>query len=297
MRTGMADSAAPTAVAIFAHNEAQRIAACLGSLPLDRRDMRFHLLINGSTDRTAEIARRIAGDRPSLVIHELTLGGKARTWNRFVHDIVPATIPDMVVFMDGDAEIAPGSFEAMARALETQPGTNAIAGMPLNGRSHLAYQAMIRSEGGLFGDLYALRGSFVGRIRAANLRLPVDLIGDDGLVAAWAATDLGTDADWDRSRLGHADDAGFLCEPMRLASMRSWRIQYKRMIAYAVRHYQGRMISRIMGETGPAGLPERLSALYAEALPGMKPRAGIQNGLFDRLALRRMAKAIDPRSL
>jgi len=279
------------AVAIFAHEEERRIAACLASLPLDRGDMGFHLLVNGSTDRTAAIARQVAGSCPSLTIHELTQGGKARSWNRFVYDILPVTMPEMVVFMDGDAEIASGSFDALARALTDQPGTNAIAGLPLNGRNHMAYQAMLRSEGGLFGDLYALRGAFLTRIRESGYRLPIDLVGDDGLVAAWAATDLGPDANWDRARLGHADKAGFHCEPMRAISRRSWHIQYKRMIAYAVRHYQGRMISQIMGEQGPAGLPERLNTLYPEWLPALKPRSGLANAWFDRLALRRMRKA------
>jgi glycosyltransferase involved in cell wall biosynthesis len=282
-----------TAVAIFAHNEERRIAACLASLPLDRRDIRCHLLINGSTDRTAAIAREVAGHHAMLIIHELTEGGKARTWNRFVHAIVPEQIPETVIFMDGDAAIVPGSLDALAAALRDLPGTNAIAGMPMNGRSHLAYQAMLRRDGGLFGDLYALRGDFLRRIRDSDLRLPSDLVGDDGLVAAWAATDLGKDENWDRTRLGHAEQAGFLCEPVDALSPRTWRLQYKRMISYAVRHFQNRMITKIMRETGPAGLPERLSSLYADWLPQLSPRPGPVNALFDRLALKQMAKAME----
>lgn len=285
--------AAPTiAVGIFAHNEARRIAACLASLPLERRDIVFHLLINGATDQTAAIARTVAGQYPSLVIHELTLGGKARTWNRFVHEILPAAMPATVIFMDGDAQIAPGSLDALGRALVTQRSVNAVAGLPLNGRSHVQYQAMIREEGGLFGDLYALRGSFLQRIRDSELRLPVDLVGDDGLVAAWAATDLGPDAYWDRARQGYAEDAGFFCEPVALTSPRGWRMQYKRWISYATRHYQNCIISQIMGDAGPTGLPERLSDLYPVWLPQFKPRAGPANMLFDRLALRRMSKTM-----
>ncbi|MBT2185928.1 glycosyltransferase [Sphingobium sp. H33] len=281
------------AVAIFAHNEARRIAACLASLPLDRGDIAFHLLINGSTDGTARIARATTARHGNLTIHELTLGGKARTWNRFVYDILPEAIPPTVVFMDGDAEIAAGSLDALAQALIDQPRALAIAGLPLNGRGRLAYQAMIRREGGLFGDLYALRGSFLQRIRDAGYRLPLDLIGDDGLVAAWAATDLCKDENWDRGRLGHADAAGFLCEPVSPHHPSSWRLQFKRMIAYSVRHFQGRIISHIMGETGPAGLPERLSSLYADWLPRFRPRRGPVNALFDRLALARMRRAME----
>lgn len=280
------------AVAIFAHNEERRIAACLASLPLERTDIAFHVLVNGSTDRTADIARSVAASHPNLIVHALQPGGKARTWNRFVHDILADPLPPMLVFMDGDAQIAPGSFDALAQALVDLPRALAIAGMPLNGRGHLAYQEMLRREGGLFGDLYALRGDFVRLIREAGYRLPVDLVGDDGLVAAWAATDLWKDENWDRVRMGHADAAGFHCEPVSLLSPRSLKLQYKRMISYAVRHFQGRIVSHIMGETGPSGLPERLSSLYADWLPRLKPRSGPVNALFDRLALRRMTKAM-----
>lgn len=283
---------APTAtVAIFAHNEARRIDACLASLPLDRADLAFHLLVNGSTDATAAIARRVAARHPALIVHDLRAGGKARTWNRFVHQILADPLPATVIFMDGDAEIAPGSIDALAAATRDQAQVNAVAGLPLNGRSHGRYQAMLRADGGLFGDLYALRGRFLQRIREDGLRLPMDLIGDDGLIAAWAATDLGTDADWDRARLGHADAAGFLCEPVSALSPRSWRLQYRRMIAYAVRHFQNRIVSHIMRAQGPAGLPERLATLYPDWLPRLAPRPGPVNGCFDRLALRRMARA------
>ncbi|MBB5987206.1 glycosyltransferase family A protein [Sphingobium lignivorans] len=282
---------AGTAVAIFAHDEQRRIAACLASLPLDRPGTVFHLLVNGSTDRTAAIARAIAARHPALIVHEWPQGGKARSWNRFVHELLPADMPEAVIFMDGDAEIAPGSFDALIAVLRDRPHANAVAGLPFNGRRHRVYQALLREEGGLFGDLYALRGDFLRRLRARGLRLPVDLVGDDGLVAAWAATDLGPDADWDRARLAHADAAGFLCEPVRLLSPRGWRLQYRRMVSYAVRHFQNRMVSRIMGTQGPTGLPERLSSLYAGELPAMRPRPGLANALFDRLALRRMAHA------
>ncbi len=291
MRGQMAQPAPATVVAIFAHNEERRIAACLASLPLERQDIAFHLLVNGSSDRTAAIASAVAADRPALTVHVLPAGGKARTWNHFVSAVLPHPAPPTLVFMDGDAELAPGSIDALAQVLADQPGLNAVAGLPLNGRSHIHYQQLIRDEGGLFGDLYALRGAFVDRIRATGLALPDDLVGDDGLLAAWAATDLGTDAEWDRARLGHSDNAGFHCEPVDLLSPRAWRLQYKRMISYAVRHFQDRIISTIMREQGPSGLPASLASLYAERLPDLSPRPGLVNAWFDRLALQRMARA------
>lgn len=278
-------------VAIFAHNEAGRIGACLASLPLDRPLTHFHLLVNGSSDATADIARAVAANHPALIVHDLRQGGKARTWNHFIHEVLTDPLPETIAFMDGDAEIKAGSFDALAATLVAEPVANAVAGLPLNGRKAAYYQAMLRDEGGLFGDLYALKSGFVSRIRAQGLHLPDDLVGDDGLVGAWAATDLGTDADWKRERLSHADAAGFLCEPVSLVSPASWRLQYKRMISYSVRHFQSRIISDIMQREGPAGLPPHLATLYDDWLPRFAPRSGPVNRWFDRLALEKMARA------
>ncbi|MBB4642010.1 glycosyltransferase family 2 protein [Rhizorhapis suberifaciens] len=273
--------------AIFAHNEEHRIGTCLASLPLDQSLTEFHILVNGSTDRTASIAHQIAAERTNVQVHELHPGGKSRTWNRFVFDIWNGS-HDVMIFMDGDAEIAPGSLEALAEALTRYPGANASSGMPMNGRKHLTYQEILRSERGLFGDLYAVRGDFLRRMRDKKIRLPDDLIGDDGLIAALAATDLQDEAHWDRERVVPADGAGFYCEPVNVLNLRTWRMQYRRMINYSVRHFQNRIISSIMRGPGPEALPGQLRPLYPAYLPSFNVRRSVDVAWFDFLALRRM---------
>lgn len=277
------------AVAIFAHQEEQRIAACLASLPLDRPDTIFHVLVNGSTDRTAERARAAVGDRPHVVIHDIQPGGKSRTWNHMVHDLLTGR-ESAVVLLDGDARIAAGSVDALIAALDADPAANAAAGLPLNGRQAERYRQSLRDERGLFGDLYALSGGFLSRVRAQQLRLPTDLVGDDGLVAAWAHTDLQSDAHWVRERIILCENAGFLCDPVSLLHPASWTMQYRRMTNYSVRYLQNRIVSDIMAKTGPSGLPEQLSDLYPLWLNRLSPRFGVQ-GWFDRKALARMKAA------
>jgi glycosyltransferase involved in cell wall biosynthesis len=277
------------AVGIFAHQEERRIGACLASLPLDRADTVFHVLVNGSSDGTADRARQAAAGRANVMVHEIAEGGKSRTWNRFVHEWLTGE-EEAVVFMDGDAEIATGSIDALAAMLARGAALNAAAGMPLNGRSAAHYQRLLREEGGLFGDLYALSGAFVARIRARRLRLPEDLIGDDGLVSAWAHTDLRTDAHWDRARVAACEGAGFRCEPVRIGSPATWRMQYRRMVNYSVRFFQNLILSDIMQREGTDGLPERLGSLYPVWMERFSPRPG-PTGWFDRRALARMRRA------
>jgi len=273
-------------IAVMAHNEEQRIAACLASLPLGDPRIAVHVVVNGSSDRTAEIARGFLGVR----VHEYAEGGKSRSWNRFVLD-TPGIEARAYVFADGDAEILPGSIEALVRALDANAGANAAAGVPANGRRAEAYrQELVRSRG-LFGDLYALSGAFVSRMRAAGVRLPEDLVGDDGLLGALAKTDLSSEADWVEERVVPCLEAGFLCDPARLSSPRSLLRQYHRMVNYSTRHFQNRIISAIMRGPGPAALPRRLALLYPQWLSRLAPRAHPVWWWFDRRALSRMARA------
>lgn len=275
-----------TVVAVLAHNEERRIARCLGSLPLGDPGVEVHAVVNGSRDRTAEIARAFAG----VTVHDYAEGGKSKSWNRFVLD-TPGVDADVFVFVDGDAEIMPGSVEALTKALADNPAANAAAGLPCNGRNAEAYRREMTTSRGLFGDLYALRGSFVRRMRAEGIRLPEDLVGDDGLLGAMAKTDLANEDDWRDERVVPCPEAGFLCEPTRLLSPATLKVQYKRMINYSVRHFQNRMISKIMRGEGPKGLPTRLAALYPAWLPQLSPRRHPQLWWFDRQALARMARA------
>jgi glycosyltransferase involved in cell wall biosynthesis len=271
-----------TAIIVLAHNEERRIASCLASLPLDEAGVAVHVAINGTTDRTAEIARSFA----EVTVHDWPEGGKSRSWNRIMLD-TPGLAGETFVFVDGDAVILPGSVAALVQALRINPAANAAAGLPGNGRKAAAYRAETIASHGMFGDLYALSGDFVRRLRASGVRLPIDLIGDDSLIGALAKTNLSNEDDWQDARIVPCLDAEFLCEPTGFGPA-SLRNQYRRMINYSVRHFQNRIISAIMRGPGPVGLPPRMADLYGEWLPGFTPRRDPQWWWFDRAALARM---------
>lgn len=273
-----------TIIAILAHNEERRIARCLASLPLGHEGIETHVIVNGTSDRTAEIARGHAG----VTVHDYPQGGKSRSWNRFMLD-TPGIAADTYVLVDGDAEVAPGSVPALAACLAEHPRANAASALPLNGRRAAAYRKSIVEAHGLFGDLYALRGSFVERMRDRRVRLPEDLVGDDGLVGALAKTDLGNEDDWRDDRVIPCEAAGFLCEPTDL-SIASLGNQYRRMINYSTRHFQNLIVTDYMRKDGAEVLPVELARVYSHYLPRFTARAHPAWWWFDRLALRRMAR-------
>ena len=53
----MTEKSKPVLVTVLAHNEEARIALCLDSLPLDDPDVQIWVVVNGSSDYTAEIVR------------------------------------------------------------------------------------------------------------------------------------------------------------------------------------------------------------------------------------------------
>ena len=274
----------PVIVAVLAHNEERRIARCLDTLPLGEAGYAVHVVVNGSHDRTAEIARSFAG----ATVHDYAEGGKSRSWNRFMLD-TPGIEGRHFVFVDGDARVLPGSIPALVDALE-ETGANAASAFPANGRRAEHYRDEMRREHSLFGDLYALAGDFVTRLRASGLRLPEDLIGDDGLIGALAKTDLGHEDDWRDGRVVPVEGAGFLCDPVTLAPA-DLLLQARRMRSYSLRHLQNRIISSIMRSEGPTGLPQRLADLYPQHLGNFRPRRDPGHWWFDRQALRRMRAA------
>jgi hypothetical protein len=151
-----------TQIAVLAHNEERRIALCLDSLPLGEPGIAVAVVVNGSSDATSEIVRGYADRGVRLV--EYAQGGKARSWNRFMLDEAPEAAS--YVFVDGDAQLLPGTVQGLVRCLRDNPRANAAAGMPRNGRRAAHYRQLLAEEHGLFGDCYTLSGGFVARLRA-----------------------------------------------------------------------------------------------------------------------------------
>lgn len=276
-------------VAVLAHNEESRIEGCLQSLLSEGDHIDIYVLVNGSTDRTAEHCGTIARQHPNITVRDWDNGGKSRSWNRFVFDELEELYA-CHIFVDGDAFIEAGSVAALTETLTQNENANAAAGVPMNGRSVEHYQKEIVSINGLFGDLYALKGSFLERMRDEGIRLPNDLVGDDGLIASLAKTDLQNEDDWQDDRVVPCLAAGFHCEPTSFLRPSTWTVQYKRMISYSVRHFQNRIVSDIMGGSGPRALPTELSELYSDYIDKFGPRKTLPELWFDRLALRRIAK-------
>lgn len=268
-----APQAAPWPVMTLAHNEERHIGACIDSIFDADPDRRFevYVMVNGCTDRTEAIVEEYRRKRPDVHLVSITLGDKCNAWNVFVHETVPARCPgrDIYFFMDGDATASPQAFKAMARGLEQKPHAHAAAAVPLTGRNAERDRDAMVKEHALVANLYALRGSFVDRLHALNVRLPLKLEGDDGMIGAFVKWDLQpTSNGTDDERIVVCPDAGFCFEPFTPMRLSDWKVYWKRAVRYGRRNYEFRLLGPLIETQGLGAIPRDVTDIYphAEAL-------------------------------
>lgn len=216
------------AFGIFAHNEARDLPRLLDDICTQdilsdvTVSVEFHLLANGCTDDTAEVARRHAlKDRlgEAFVVHDFPEGGKSRTWNRFVHEQTPDEA-DLLGFLDADIRLGgPGHLSGLVRGLAAREDLRAFVSRPVAdraGATTLIARAIVRGGGtsgdwqrAICGQCYLLRAA-----AARHIHLPVGLPVEDGFLRAMLLTDCMERLDGPMSISGNPD-LWHLFEPER----------------------------------------------------------------------------------
>jgi glycosyltransferase involved in cell wall biosynthesis len=208
------NTATSIAIGIIAWNEEAAIAAMLESLfaqtlfaELSAQNMRCEILcvVNGSTDRTAAVARQIfeKHEREHPCKHtfaarvvEVEKRGKINAWNLFVHELSSREAQFLIL---ADADIIlnePQTLWNMYRELENNSTALVSTDSPIKDialkprrtlmeRVSLAASRMTQSAAAqLTGQLYCIKANV-----ARNIYLPADLAAcEDGFIKALACT-------------------------------------------------------------------------------------------------------------
>ncbi len=159
-------------------------------------ELRILVADDGSTDRTADLARRWAADDPRISVLAAPHGGKARVLTRALAEVKTP----LVVTVDADTLLMPSSLERIvARLLISPPDTVAVAGAVFvrNSRRNFLTRvqewdyflgiASVKRQQGLFQGTMVAQGAFsvyrtVALHRAGGWP---DRIGED-IVLTWA---------------------------------------------------------------------------------------------------------------
>lgn len=206
-------------IGVFAHNEASSIVRMLGELlrqETTELDLRILILANGCTDDTVTQARSFvpseARSNIQIEVIDLPLGGKSRTWNRFVHDLSRPEA-EVLIFSDADITIpAPDSLLRLVQGLLSNPKLYAFNSHPVKDIVHrpqnlslmdkaiaMGSETLTNWKKAICGSLYAMPAS-----RARALYMPIGLAVEDGFLRAMILTDVLT-IDEDFSRIDGGD--------------------------------------------------------------------------------------------
>lgn len=279
-------------VAVFAHNEAANIVACLDAVIAQRPQSPFPVLvlINGSTDATARKVREFAARHPQVQPVTIDLGDKANAWNAYVHELDPDA--SIHFFVDGDTRPMPGAFTALSHSMDARPEAMAVGALPATGRDRIGWSRRMQAFGRLAGCLYALRGSWIERCRADNLRMPVGFIGEDLLLSCLIKQRAGPGAlAQPDPRLAFAPDARFGFRSMSRARPGDWVKYAKRLVRYRVRDYQLALLLGHLATHGLRAMPADVGELY-RLQPGLpRYRWSGRSTPIDMLAVRDIRRA------
>jgi len=287
----MTDTLHPWPVAVFAHNEARNIVACLDSLQAAaRQPPECYVLANACTDRTEALVREYSVTHPHVHLVSITLGDKAHAWNVFVHESAPRGALHYF-FIDGDVRASAGALDVMAQTLSQHPQANGVSALPQSGRGLAAFRRDMLKDNGVAGNLYGLRGEFVERIANQAIRMPVGTIGEDALMGAMLKWDLRGDRRWDNSKVVVAPAAGFAFDSVSPWRPREWKKYFRRRVRYSVRGFQNKMLGRAIQPAGFESLPQQVRDLYPRYPEILKLEWRGMNTLFDWLAIREIKTA------
>jgi glycosyltransferase involved in cell wall biosynthesis len=259
-------AACDISVTVFCHNEAARVGACLASIAAAGSRMRLGVTViaNGTTDRSIDHARKALGksNLPGR-IYNIAHADKSNAINHSFYTLRQTA--RLHVFIDAYAIIAPDSFTGFAAMLSSHQEAVAATGIAGNGRTmQAATEETLKIGGRLHGQLHAFRPSFLDRLTAAGLRLPVGLYRGDGLLGSMACHDLDAlQNPWENFRIKGTVEAVYRIP--RLSPFRPGDIarQFRRKI----RQMRGRMenaaLSAIIYRHGFAALPATANEMIA----------------------------------
>ena len=186
----------PTSVLLPVRDEAHRLEPCLRALLAQPGGAELLILDDGSTDGTADLVRRVAGDRVRLLTGApLPAGwlGKPHACQQLADAADPAS--EVLVFLDADVVLAPGGLAATVGLLDgvdlvspyprqLAPGVTRLV-QPLLQWSWLTFLPLRRAERSPRASLSAANGQLL-----AVRRTSYDRAGGHAAVRAEVVEDV-----------------------------------------------------------------------------------------------------------
>ena len=164
----------------------------------------------------------------------LDVPDKGYTWNEYLKDLWPGS--DVAFFVDGYAIVDNHALARIAAAVDANPEAWAATGTPSVGRSAAALREQMLREGGMHGNLYAMRGEAIRKLQTLGFRLPLGIYRSDALLGAIFCFSFDPErSTWNSRRINVVPDATWTFTPLRWSRPRDMVTLLKRKL----RQYQG----------------------------------------------------------
>ncbi|WP_199085317.1 glycosyltransferase [Bosea sp. ASV33] len=288
-------------LAVFAHNEQDRIARTLADLSsqtiFSHEDFstRLFVLANGCSDDTVAVTRSELSkfENPGVaVVHDLKEGGKSRTWNRFVHEISQEDA-DILVFIDADIGLPDRSaIKNIVDFLICRKDIVATSSLPLKDIEFYPQDLSLvekaiangsKTSGhdlttAICGQLYAMRSE-----AARAIKLPIGLPVEDGFIRHAIITSLFSRPE-DESLIAQSPEATHVYPSERsIAALLKHQTRIvigsavnAALFRYFIRLHRQEGRQRVLNElsasaNSPRWLPEKLRKLLPDSRFGWVP--------------------------
>jgi hypothetical protein len=250
---------------------------------------RITIVVNGSSGSFVQEARRLKARYGGILrVFEIPLGDMSNAWNQYVYSVNEDHA--FHGFVDAYVRVKPDAIPLLVRALERNGRAVAASGVPSMGRQAATQATEMKLRGGLMGGLHVLRGSFVERIRAAGIRLPIGLDRGDGLIGSMAMHDLAPlETPFDKTLIEVVGDSTYEFDPLNPLNLADMKRYWRRRIRQARGRYENAYLKASIYTGGYNSLPAYLDSALLEfaATAPVKPRSA-EEAFFMWLARREM---------
>jgi hypothetical protein len=260
-------------VAIFTARESiWTLTKCLSAVLVAcrRKEVTIDILVNGNrplADEAAGLVNSLERDDCKHVVRVwfIPFGDKAHAWNEYVYRVWKTG--GVAYFIDGYVEVAPDAMLLIYEGLKCNPDTLGATGVPTSGPSAAALRKLFLEEGGLHGNLYAVRGTILSALQHCQFRLPLGLYRTDSLLGAVLNYGLNpAKHGWNKDRILVHSEATWQVRQIPRWYPTNVIAQFKRMLRQAQGMLENRAVREhlTVSRYTPQTLPRTANELVAQ---------------------------------
>jgi hypothetical protein len=151
------------------------------------------VMVNGNPQLAAEIAALIESrnlqDRHVVIrVWSLRLADKANAWNQYVHFVCRSA--KLSFFVDGYVCVQDDAFSLLQTGMCADPQVLGGTGVPTTGKSAKSARSRMLLDGGMHGNLFALKEDVMKQLRQRKFNLPLGIYRNDSTLGAALAFGL-----------------------------------------------------------------------------------------------------------